>query len=116
MHEYSIVQALLERVDDEVKRHGGTARVHKVRVSIGELAGVEVALLKTAYETIRHHTICHDADLDVRAVQAQWVCRRCEGPVPHGTGLRCTQCGQPARLVHGDEIMLDQIEMEAAHV
>ena len=67
MHEYSIVQALLERVDREVAAHHAS-RVHRVRVSIGELAGVEVALLRTAFDTIRHRTVCQEATLDVRHV------------------------------------------------
>jgi hydrogenase nickel incorporation protein HypA/HybF len=113
MHEYSIVQALLDRVDQEVRTHGAT-RIHRVRVSIGELAGVEVDLLRTAYETVRHRTACHDADLEVRQVEARWECSRCRAPVRRGAALQCATCGAAARLASGDEIMLDQIEMEAA--
>ena len=112
MHEYSIVQALLERVDQETAAHHAS-RVHRVRVSIGELAGVEIELLRTAFETIRHRTSCHDAQLDVRQVAAQWECPRCGTPLARGRPLRCERCGQPARLRSGDEIMLDQIELEA---
>jgi hydrogenase nickel incorporation protein HypA/HybF len=112
MHEYSIVQALLERVNHEVTAHGGV-QVHRVRVAIGELAGVEVELLRTAFETIRHRTCCERADLDVRHVEAQWECPACGIGLPRGAPLRCRECGQPARLRAGDEIMLDQIEMEA---
>jgi hydrogenase nickel incorporation protein HypA/HybF len=113
MHEYSIVQALLERVSAETRRHGGR-RVHRVRVSIGELAGVEIDLLRTAYDTIRHRTVCHQATLEVRRVEARWECARCQTPIAAGAALRCPACGVPARLASGDEIMLDQIEMEAA--
>jgi hydrogenase nickel incorporation protein HypA/HybF len=113
MHEYSIVQALLERVDHEARTHGAS-HVHRVRVSIGELAGVEIDLLRTAYETIRHRTVCDGAELDVRRVEARWECGRCGAAIARGAPLRCAACGQPARLASGDEIMLDQIEMEAA--
>jgi hydrogenase nickel incorporation protein HypA/HybF len=113
MHEYSIVQELLERVEHEVRTHGAL-RVHRVKVSIGELAGVEVDLLRTAFDTIRHHTVCDGAALDVRRVEARWECRKCHSPIARGGALKCAACGQPARLATGDEIMLDQIEMEAA--
>jgi hydrogenase nickel incorporation protein HypA/HybF len=113
MHEYSIVQALLERVDHEVSRRSG-AHVHRVRVSIGELAGVEIELLRTAFDTIRTGTVCEAAELEVRCVAAKWECRRCAAEITPGRPLRCAQCGQPARLAAGDEIMLDRIEMEAA--
>ena len=113
MHEYSIVQALLERVDAEARKHAA-ARVHAVRVRIGELAGVEVDLLKTAYETVRHRTVCHDAPLEVVAVAARWECPRCRTTIAAGAPLSCGECRIPARLASGDEIVLDRIEMEAA--
>lgn len=115
MHEYSIVQALLERVDHEANIHGAS-RVHRVRVAIGELSGVEIELLQTAYDTIRCRTRCEHAPLDVRRIEARWECRRCRAAIPRGGRLRCAQCDVPARLVSGDEIVLDQIEMETANV
>jgi len=113
MHEYSIVQALLDKVDYEVRSHGAS-RANLVRVSIGELAGVEIELLKTAYDTIRRRTVCEDAELEVKSVEARWECPRCRTAIVRGAALRCSTCGQPARLASGDEIMLDQIEVEAA--
>lgn len=113
MHEYSIVQALLERVDDELRRRGAS-RAHRVRVRIGELAGVEVELLRTAYDTIRRGTGCEDAPLDVTTAEARWECPGCGARMARAEALQCTHCRIPARLVSGDEIMLDQIEMEVA--
>lgn len=55
MHEYSIIQALLDRVDEEVRRRGATA-VHRLDVSLGELSGVDPGLLATAFETFRAGT------------------------------------------------------------
>jgi len=115
MHEYSIVQALLERIDEEAQKHHAV-RVHRVRVSIGELAGVEIELLKTAFDTIQHRTICDGSQLIVNRIVARWECKRCRAPIAPGAALRCTACGSPARLAAGDEIMLDQIEMENSHV
>lgn len=111
MHEYSIVQALLERVDDELRRRGAS-RAHLVRVRIGELAGVEVELLRTAYETIRRGTGCEDAPLEITSAEARWECPGCGARMGRAQALQCTACGVPARLLSGDEIMLDQIDME----
>jgi hydrogenase nickel incorporation protein HypA/HybF len=112
MHEYSIVGALLERVDAEARLRHATA-VHRVRVRIGELSGVEVDLLTVAYDTFRERTICERAELDVQIVPARWECPDCGGSIPRGDLLRCRQCDVPARLAAGDEILLDRIEMEA---
>ena len=111
MHEYSIIQALLARVDREARQRGASA-VHRLRVQIGELSGVEIDLLTTAFETFRQGSLCTDAELEVEAVPAQWSCPECGASIPRGAILRCRACGLPARLIGGDEIVLDQIELE----
>ena len=111
MHEYSIVQALMERVESEARARRATA-VHRLSVRIGELSGVEVRLLTAAYETFRERTICDGADLDVQMVEARWECPACGRAIGRGDLLSCPTCAVPARLAQGDEIMLDRIEME----
>jgi hydrogenase nickel incorporation protein HypA/HybF len=111
MHEYSIVQALVERVDAEARARRATA-VHRLSVRIGELSGVEVGLFTTAYATFRERTVCESAALDVQIVPARWVCPHCGDRIGRGNPLRCSACNVPARLAEGDEIMLDRIEME----
>ena len=113
MHEYSIVQALLDRVDREVTARRAT-RVHGVRVRIGELAGVEIDLLRTAYDTIRRGTPCEDAPLEIASVDARWECPRCRETIERGRPLQCPHCRAAARLAAGDEILLDRIELEVA--
>jgi hydrogenase nickel incorporation protein HypA/HybF len=111
MHEYSIVQALLERVTAEARARRATA-VHRLWVRIGELSGIEVELLATAYETFRERTICERATLDLQLVPARWECPACGSTISRGDVLTCPSCVVPACLVQGDEIMLDRIEME----
>jgi hydrogenase nickel incorporation protein HypA/HybF len=115
MHEYAIVQALLSQVEEEARRRGASA-VHRLDVSIGQLSGVEVELLKTAYDVFRERTLCENAPLSIRAVPARWDCPRCERALAPGAVLRCPDCNAPARLASGDEIVLDRIEMEVASV
>ena len=111
MHEYSIVQALLERVTAEARARRATS-VHRLSIRIGELSGVEPELLATAYATFRERTICEHAELDLRMIAARWECPRCGHDIGRGELLTCTRCSTPARLATGDEIMLDRIEME----
>jgi hydrogenase nickel incorporation protein HypA/HybF len=111
MHEYSIVQALLERVDAEADRRGATA-VHRISIRIGELSGVDVSLLQTAYTIVRDRTRCSAAALDIAAVAAVWQCPACKRAIRAGSFLRCPDCARAAELVAGGEILLDQIEME----
>ena len=113
MHEYSIVQALLDRVAVEARSHGAIA-VHRIRVQIGEASGVESDLLETAFELARTATLGKAAELEVVPVPARWECGSCGNEIVQGGILRCGLCEQPARLVQGDEIVLERIEMEAA--
>jgi hydrogenase nickel incorporation protein HypA/HybF len=115
VHEYSIVRALLERVEREVRAQGGTS-VGRVCVRIGELSGVEVGLLRTAYLLSREDTLCAQAELDVSVARVEWVCRECGASIDSEARLRCTACGGAATLRAGDEILLERIEMEVADV
>jgi hydrogenase nickel incorporation protein HypA/HybF len=111
MHEYSVVQALLERVDAEVDVRGAKA-VHRVRLRIGPLAGVEIDLLESAWEVCRRRTPCEDADLEIVRVKARWSCPVCRKSIPAGSVLKCDRCGTAAQLTEGDELVLERVELE----
>lgn len=113
MHEYSIVASLVDRVQREVTARPGSV-VRRLHVSIGELAGVEIELLRTAFDTFRPATICDRADLAIAVVPARWGCPNCGRAI--APPERCTDCASAARLAAGDEIVLERIEMEVPDV
>jgi hydrogenase nickel incorporation protein HypA/HybF len=115
MHEYSIVEALMTRIDEQARAHGAAA-VHRVSLRIGELSGIEPDLLRSAFEMVRERTVCDQATLEIRHVPVRWVCAACERDIDAGGVLRCAACGGLARLAQGDEIVLDQLELEVADV
>jgi len=111
MHEYSIVQALYDSILAQAAAKGAVG-VHEVHLRIGEMSGVDVGLLDTAWRTFRVHTICETAPIDVELVRARWGCRTCGTEAPRGGVLRCGACGGAMRLTQGDEIVLERIVME----
>lgn len=111
MHEYSIVQALFDRIQDAARERGAVA-VRRVKLRIGEIAGVDVDLLQTAYDLFRVRTICEGAWLDVERVSARWTCPGGHGDIARGQTLVCPACARPARLAAGDEIVLEQLDLE----
>jgi hydrogenase nickel incorporation protein HypA/HybF len=115
MHEYSIVQALMDQVIAHAAARGA-ASVHRLSVRLGELSGVDAGLLDTAWRTCRVRTMCEGASLEIEKVPAEWACGACGALVPRGGVLTCARCGSPARLRQGDEIVLARIEMEVGDV
>ncbi len=109
MHEYSIIQSLVDSVVAAAPRD---ASVHRIEVRIGELSGVDCELLATAYDVFRAGTICERASMRIDRVPARWLCPKCGGEIPRGIALRCRACDAPARLASGDEIILQRIELE----
>jgi len=111
MHEYSLVQSLMERIAQEAAARHAVA-VHRVRLTIGELSGVEPELLEHAFAIVREGTLAAGAALDIIRVPARWGCPECGAPIAPGQVLKCGACGSPAHLEAGDEIVLDRLELE----
>jgi hydrogenase nickel incorporation protein HypA/HybF len=110
VHEYSLVAALTRKVEEEARARHATA-VTRLHVRIGALAGVEPGLLASAF-TLCREGLLKDASLEIETAEAAWACPRCDAALPAGAVLRCPACGLPARLVSGDELLLERIEME----
>jgi hydrogenase nickel incorporation protein HypA/HybF len=111
LHEYSIASSLLRLAEEHAQKHGA-ARVLRLEICVGELSGVEVPLLETAWGIVRERSVCEAAELSVRTPAARWECPSCGEPVARGLALRCTRCELPARLAEGGEMVLERIEME----
>jgi hydrogenase nickel incorporation protein HypA/HybF len=110
MHEYSLVSAMVDRVEKEAHARSATA-VQRLAVRIGALSGVEPELFASAFTLVRQGLLA-EAVLDIRRSEAAWACPSCGASIASGGELRCQACSAPAKLVSGDEILLEQIEME----
>ena len=111
MHEYSIVQSLVDSVRRAIPPR---AAVHRIDVRIGELSGVDCELLATAFDVFRAGTVCEQASMTIDRIPARWQCSMCHSPIERGAFLRCPSCGEAATLAAGDEIILQRIELEVA--
>jgi hydrogenase nickel incorporation protein HypA/HybF len=112
MHEYSLVEGLVRRVEEEARRRQAT-RIHGLKICVGELAGVDPELFRTAYETFRAGTLCAEASLELATFPARWECPSCGKTFEKGAILRCEPCGEPARLAErSDALLLESIDME----
>lgn len=113
MHEYSIVQALLEQCEDHAKANDST-KVTKVVTKIGKLSGVEPHLLETAFETFKEHTVCHGAEFVMHLQDLKLYCNTCQQESEQSeVRYQCMHCqSTDVSVLDGEEMYLMTLEME----
>jgi hydrogenase nickel incorporation protein HypA/HybF len=113
MHERSLVRALLRQVQNLAAEHA-TSRVRQIRVRIGEFAGIEPDLLRSAYDDLVQNTEFHEAELKVDQVPLEAICQQCgqrfHVPEFH---FQCPDCGSlRLTICGGEEMLLESVSME----
>jgi len=113
MHEYSIVQALLQQCEHHAEANDAQ-KVTKVVIKIGVLSGVEPHLLQTAFDTFKEDTVCAGAILEIIHQKVVIHCHDCkEDFTIEKHEYACPSCGgSSVKIVDGEELLLMQLEME----
>lgn len=116
MHEMSIALALVEQVEDAAARHGQASAVRRIRVEIGELAGVVPDALHFAFELAASGTVLDGAELLTDPIPARARCRACTTEWPPGMppDLVCPAChGNHSELLAGRELRIVDVAWHA---
>jgi len=109
MHEYAIASGVVELA----LRHAGGCRVTAVNLRIGPLRWVVPDTLAVAFELVARGTLCEGAVLAQELVPCRLRCPSCavewtlEEP-----DFRCRNCGGPAAVLSGEELLLESIELD----
>jgi len=113
MHELSIAESILDAVRKERARLNG-ARVAKVGVRIGELAGVDPDALSFGFEVLVKDTDLEPLALAIEPVARRHECRNCRRVFSvQDYRVDCPACGSTdTRCVGGDELELAYLEVE----
>ena len=114
MHELSIVEALIEQVEREVRRSGENGRVVRLDLSIGRLSGVCPDSLRFAYELLAPETPLAAAELCITEPPAVCSCGDCGARTElEDLAASCPACGSPNVTIEGgQELLLQTIELE----
>lgn len=115
MHEVSLVQALFDQADQAISPHPSAA-VRLVGVRIGQLAGVESELFRTAFEGCKSDRGYVNATLQIALEPAIWSCRACGAQVSDTGPLRCAACDGTPALAAGGDLILQRLELETNDV
>ncbi len=113
MHELSLCQDVMDQVTELARKHGARS-VSRVKIQIGQLAGVEPLLLESAFTIARAGTVAEQAEMITDVVAPLVVCNACgsESEVTPSS-LVCLACGNnDTRLIRGDELILARVELE----
>ena len=112
MHEYSIVQSLIDSCEENAKVNNAT-KVTKVTVKIGVMSGVEPHLLKEAFNTFKEKTICDGCEFVMNIQKVKILCNKClkESELDKNEYL-CPSCeGIDIKVIDGEDMFLMQLEM-----
>lgn len=112
MHEFSIVNSLLDMCELNAKQNSAT-KVTKVEVKIGKLSGIEPHLLETAFNTFKEKTLCDSAEFIMHMQDLVVQCKQChKESVIEKNIFICPECEGELEVLDGEEMYLMRLEME----
>ena len=112
MHEYSVVQALLNQCEEVAVQNSAT-KITKVITKIGVMSGIEPHLLQTAFDTFKEGTMCDKAEFVINIQKLKLECKEC-GNVFEVDEVRyfCTACESlRVKVLDGEDMYLMSLEM-----
>lgn len=113
MHEYSVVQALLEQIET-VAKENDAQKVTKIIVKIGVMSGAEPHLLEIAFNTFKEKTICDGAEFVMNVQPLTIECQTCKSISElEKIHYCCPKCESiDVKVIDGEDMFLMSLEME----
>ena len=110
MHEYSIVQSML----DLCEKYSKGKQVDKVVVKIGKMSGIEPHFLKESFNVFKEETSCQDAAMEMQLIDITILCKDCgKKAIVDNFNFFCPYCkGGNTEVLTGQEMHIDYIELK----
>lgn len=114
MHELSIVEALIEQVEETLAEEDEKGRVLKLELSIGRLSGVSAEAVRFVFELLSADTAVEGAELKIIQPKAWCNCRQCGAQTEiEELVVQCPRCGSGKIVIEGGrELLLQSIDVE----
>ena len=112
MHEYSLVENLIEILKEEKEKRKGN-KILKVVLEVGKLSGAEPLLLKEAFEILKKETEFNKTELVLDIVEPEVICLNCNKKFqPTLFPFECPECKSfGGKIIKGDKIFIKSLEM-----
>ncbi len=111
MHEVSIMMSILDTALEEAKK-ANAVKITNINLLIGAKSGVVVDSLEFAFEMVTRDTIAEQAKLDIELVPFRGECLSCGEQFESEDFLICNKCGSFGKLISGQELNIQSIEVE----
>ncbi len=113
MHEFGIIQNIIEIVTDSIKENG-LNKVTKVKLLIGKMRQVSPEAMQFAFEATTKDTMFEASKLEMEFIPIQMKCNKCSREFEVQENLYfCEKCqGTDLSIVHGQELIIKSIEGE----
>lgn len=113
MHEISVMQNILNKVK-EIALENKADKVKKIAIQIGQMTCIDAENLLFVFEVMKKGSIAEEAEMVVSKLPVKAKCQDCgnEFAVENLIFL-CDNCGsKKAKIIQGEEIILEKMEIE----
>ena len=113
MHEISIAISIVDIAEASARKQGACS-IQLIKLRLGEFTTIVQEALEFAFEIARQDTMAAHATLAIETVPMIVQCLSC-GVIPNPVRdiiLSCPHCGLPLKIIAGEEIQLEYIEVE----
>lgn len=113
MHEVSIAESILEIAESKA-REANAISIQCIKVRLGEFTTIVRDALEFAFEAVRQGTLAANARLDIEVIPTVVECVVCNSE-PRAVSevcFACGECGFPLRIVSGEELQVEYVEVE----
>lgn len=112
LHEATLTENILD-IALEAAEQNHAAKVFKVGLTLGEMAGVEVEALTLSFDVLKRNTPAEDAELVIRRVPISATCDKCGKTFElERYNFFCPECDGVLILKSGRELLVDFVDCE----
>ncbi|MCX7913685.1 MAG: hydrogenase maturation nickel metallochaperone HypA [Thermodesulfovibrionales bacterium] len=113
MHEFSIVDSLIQRVHEECKR-AGFSKVKNIKIVVGKASGALPAALLFAFHILKEGTLANESSLIIEETFLTGRCNNCNYifQTEERFLFSCPNCfSNSFEIISGNELNIVEIEV-----